>query len=305
MSVELGVPDRLVNCFWPGKNWTWRFPRSRAVLRFPAVSPKWAWPPARKAACSVSLSKYITPRGYQVGHDGNGQSRRSDALCPGHGAGAAVGPGYHFRFRVRQRRKPGPLGWLGGQRRQCVNEISHANEQRGRATPESAQLAVFVVKEGKATRRPVKTGDILSSSIIITEGLQGRRRSRDGGSKLPLRRRARWRSFRQPQMQGKLAWQRTSTSSQVRRAGPIFCRASGGQLADARRRAGLGRLVFGRLGQQEDPTIPHRTAMLVTAFPGATASKVEELVTKPIERKVSELQSIEEIKSQSRPGCRR
>ena len=63
-----------------------------------------------------------------------------------------------------------------------------------------------------------------------------------------------------------------------------------------------GILVYGRLGQQEDPTIPHRTAMLVTAFPGATASKVEELITKPIERKVSELQSIEEIKSQSRPG---
>jgi multidrug efflux pump subunit AcrB len=63
-----------------------------------------------------------------------------------------------------------------------------------------------------------------------------------------------------------------------------------------------GALVYGRLGQQEDPTIPHRTAMLVTAFPGATASKVEELLTKPIERKVSELQSIEEIKSQSRSG---
>ncbi len=63
-----------------------------------------------------------------------------------------------------------------------------------------------------------------------------------------------------------------------------------------------GMLIYGRLGQQEDPTIPHRTAMLVTAFPGATAAKVEELVTKPLERKVSELQSIEELKSQSRPG---
>ncbi|HEY5914281.1 MAG TPA: efflux RND transporter permease subunit [Verrucomicrobiae bacterium] len=63
-----------------------------------------------------------------------------------------------------------------------------------------------------------------------------------------------------------------------------------------------GALVYGRLAQQEDPTIPHRTAMLVTVFPGATASKVEELLTKPIERKVSEMQSVEEIKSQSRPG---
>ena len=63
-----------------------------------------------------------------------------------------------------------------------------------------------------------------------------------------------------------------------------------------------GIIVYGRLGQQEDPTIPHRTAMLVTAFPGATASKVEELISKPVERKISELQSIEEIKSESRPG---
>jgi len=57
-----------------------------------------------------------------------------------------------------------------------------------------------------------------------------------------------------------------------------------------------------RLGQQEDPTIPQRTAMLVTVFPGATASRVEELVAKPLERKISELKSIEEIKSTSRPG---
>src|SRR6185295_2286770 len=63
-----------------------------------------------------------------------------------------------------------------------------------------------------------------------------------------------------------------------------------------------GAMAYTRLGQQEDPTIPQRTAMLVTVFPGATASKVEELVAKPLERKISELKSIEEIKTQSRPG---
>ncbi len=63
-----------------------------------------------------------------------------------------------------------------------------------------------------------------------------------------------------------------------------------------------GGIAYTRLGQQEDPTIPQRTAMLVTQFPGATASKVEELVSKPIERKISELKSIEEIKTTSRPG---
>jgi multidrug efflux pump subunit AcrB len=63
-----------------------------------------------------------------------------------------------------------------------------------------------------------------------------------------------------------------------------------------------GAVAYTKLGQQEDPTIPQRTAMLVTVFPGATASKVEELVSKPLERKISELKSIEEIKTQSRPG---
>ena len=35
-----------------------------------------------------------------------------------------------------------------------------------------AQLGVFVVQDGKAVRRAVKTGDILNSSILITEGLR-------------------------------------------------------------------------------------------------------------------------------------
>ncbi len=63
-----------------------------------------------------------------------------------------------------------------------------------------------------------------------------------------------------------------------------------------------GAIAYTKLGQQEDPTIPQRTAMLVTQFPGATASKVEELVSKPLERKISELKAIEDIKTTSRPG---
>jgi multidrug efflux pump subunit AcrB len=63
-----------------------------------------------------------------------------------------------------------------------------------------------------------------------------------------------------------------------------------------------GAISFTKLGQQEDPSFPQRKGLLVTEFPGATASKVEELVTKKVERNVSEMDSIEEIKSQSRPG---
>src|SRR4029077_13220717 len=63
-----------------------------------------------------------------------------------------------------------------------------------------------------------------------------------------------------------------------------------------------GAISYTKLGQQEDPSIPQRIGLLVTIFPGATAAKVEELVTKVVERKIAELDSAEEITSTSRPG---
>ena len=63
-----------------------------------------------------------------------------------------------------------------------------------------------------------------------------------------------------------------------------------------------GAISYTKLGQQEDPSIPQRVGLVVTQFPGATAAKVEELVTKTIERNISEMDSIEEISSRSRPG---
>lgn len=63
-----------------------------------------------------------------------------------------------------------------------------------------------------------------------------------------------------------------------------------------------GTVSYFKLAQQEDPSIPQRVGLLVTTFPGATASKVEELVTQAVERKLSDLSSIEEMSSQSRPG---
>jgi multidrug efflux pump subunit AcrB len=56
------------------------------------------------------------------------------------------------------------------------------------------------------------------------------------------------------------------------------------------------------LAQQEDPKIPERTALVVTAFPGATALQVEQLVTEKLEKKISELDTVEELSSQSRLG---
>ena len=46
----------------------------------------------------------------------------------------------------------------------------------GSAGSGPAQLGVFVVQDGKAVQRAVKTGDILNSSIFITEGLRASER---------------------------------------------------------------------------------------------------------------------------------
>lgn len=59
---------------------------------------------------------------------------------------------------------------------------------------------------------------------------------------------------------------------------------------------------YGTLAQQEDPTIPVREALLVTQFPGASVAKIDELVTKKLEDKIAELQSIDKIMSDSRAG---
>ncbi len=63
-----------------------------------------------------------------------------------------------------------------------------------------------------------------------------------------------------------------------------------------------GWFSYTRLAQQEDPKIPERRAVLVTRFPGASAGKIEQLVTRKLEEKLNELEAIEELKSQSRFG---
>ncbi len=64
--------------------------------------------------------------------------------------------------------------------------------------------------------------------------------------------------------------------------------------------AGLGALTT--LGRQEDPSLSERFAVLVTAFPGASAERTEALVTEPIERSLQELVEIKKIQSTSRNG---
>ena len=64
--------------------------------------------------------------------------------------------------------------------------------------------------------------------------------------------------------------------------------------------AGLGALLT--LGRQEDPSLTERFGVIVTAFPGASAERVEALITDPIEDSIRELPEIDEVVSTSRSG---
>src|SRR3954468_3702190 len=62
--------------------------------------------------------------------------------------------------------------------------------------------------------------------------------------------------------------------------------------------------VFGYLNmpQRKDPDVPVRQCMILTPWPGVQASRVEELITRKIERQVGLNARIDEIKSISRNG---
>jgi multidrug efflux pump subunit AcrA (membrane-fusion protein) len=49
--------------------------------------------------------------------------------------------------------------------------VTHPPDGRSQGSGQ-AQLAVFVVQDGQAIQRVVKTGDIFNSSILVTEGLR-------------------------------------------------------------------------------------------------------------------------------------
>ena len=54
--------------------------------------------------------------------------------------------------------------------------------------------------------------------------------------------------------------------------------------------------------QRQDPIIPVVTGVIITPYPGAEAEKVEQEVTRKIERKAAENPAVEHVKSISRPG---
>ncbi len=64
----------------------------------------------------------------------------------------------------------------------------------------------------------------------------------------------------------------------------------------------LGAMAFLSLARQEDPTMTERWARVNTFLPGATASRMESLVSEPIETALREVPEIKEITSSSKAG---
>ncbi|KIT16897.1 efflux RND transporter permease subunit [Jannaschia aquimarina] len=65
---------------------------------------------------------------------------------------------------------------------------------------------------------------------------------------------------------------------------------------------GFGAYSYFTLPAQEDPQITIREAIVTTAYPGLSPERVEQLVTKPLERAIRQIPEVEEIRSSSLPG---
>ena len=69
----------------------------------------------------------------------------------------------------------------------------------------------------------------------------------------------------------------------------------------------IGTIVWGVYGyvqmpQRKDPDIPIRQALALCPWPGASAEKIEQLVTRRIEEKIAENVKVEKIESNTRTG---
>jgi multidrug efflux pump len=64
----------------------------------------------------------------------------------------------------------------------------------------------------------------------------------------------------------------------------------------------VGVWSYFQLGQSEDPPFTFRFMVVRTIWPGATADEVDRLVTDKIEEKLQELDSLNFLRSYSRPG---
>jgi multidrug efflux pump subunit AcrB len=64
----------------------------------------------------------------------------------------------------------------------------------------------------------------------------------------------------------------------------------------------VGTFNFTTMPRREDPELTIRDALIVTAWPSASATRVEELITDPIEDVIVEIAEVETVKSKSMVG---
>jgi RND family efflux transporter MFP subunit len=156
MSVELGVPDRMVNRFWPGKELNVE------------ISALEGHKPFRGTVSEVGVAASQDSRLFRIVIKVHNEEGRIKS-----GMTATVRVEDPFRFAPGQVQVPlsalvtlsPPKPAAGGAHTSAPGEGGMGSD-----SPPS-QLGVFVVQEGKARQRPVRTGDILNSSIIVTAGL--------------------------------------------------------------------------------------------------------------------------------------
>jgi RND family efflux transporter MFP subunit len=142
MSVELGLPDRLVGRLAPGQ----------------------------EVDVEVSGLEGLKPfRGHvtEVGVAASTEGRLFRVVIKVRNPDGLLRSGMTARIHVSDI-PPAPPGTV------CVplSALVTLVPDGGSAGSGQAQLGVFVVQDGKAVTRAVKTGDILNSSILVTNGLR-------------------------------------------------------------------------------------------------------------------------------------
>jgi len=66
--------------------------------------------------------------------------------------------------------------------------------------------------------------------------------------------------------------------------------------------AAAGALSFALLGRAEDPSFTIKTLTVTTAWPGATAREMQDLVAEPLEKRIQELTWYDRVETTTRPG---
>jgi len=152
MSVELGLPDRLIARLTPGKEVPVEVSGFEGLPPFHGRVSEVGVAASTEGRLFRVVIKVPNPDGLLRSgmtariHVGDTPGEKTDTVCVPLSALVTLVP-------------DGRAG--SGQ----------ASTLRSAAT-EDGQLGVFVAQDGKAVTRAVKTGDILNSSILITDGLR-------------------------------------------------------------------------------------------------------------------------------------